>query len=160
MLKDFELSEKDAARIGWGEQRENSLVIATIAKLQPDEILHYLENRHRYSKARFIQEIRQKHPHFEFDTESLSSALSCVGLERCRRAQAKVPALSPLGSLCLPLYSRIVGERGGGILDWEDSEAEEGCWRIGEMTGFGLDWRPEEPFIHHRPEISTGLLDP
>jgi len=158
---DFELSEKDAARIGWGEQRENQTVVATMCKLRPEELLHYLENRHKYSKARLIREILQKHPHFEFDTESLGSALSCVGFERCRRARVEFPSLHPLETtLCLPMYSRVPGECRGGILDWDAPVAEEECRKLGEMAGFGLDWRPEEPFIHHRPEIPTGLLNP
>jgi|SRR3569833_258681 len=155
--QDFELSEKDAARIGWGEARENETIRATIAKLGPDELLHYLENRHRFSKTMLVREIRQKHPHFEFDIESLGSALACVEFERCRRARAVHPSTLQDYATCLPMYSRMLGDCGGGVLDWEDAEAQQECASVGEMAGLNLDIRPDESFIN-RPEIPPGLL--
>ncbi len=136
------------------------MVVATLCKLSPAELLHYLDNHHEYSKARLIRDIRQKHPRFEFDTESLGSALSYVSFERYNRTQAEFPSTIATNSfVCLPMYSRSSDNCVGGILDWDDSEAEEECLRFGEMTGHGLDWR-SEPFIHHRLEIPTVLLDP
>ncbi|ERS94966.1 hypothetical protein HMPREF1624_08678 [Sporothrix schenckii ATCC 58251] len=159
---DFELSEKDAARIGWGEQRENRIVVATMSKLSPDELLYYMENSHKFTKLRLIQDIRQRHPHFEFDTESLTIALSCVIHERWRRMQTEFPAMTQpsSGTLCLPVYTRMMGQCHGGILDWDDPAMEAYCARIGEMIGLNLDWRPEESFFRSRPEIPTGLLNP
>ncbi|OAA55919.1 histone deacetylase [Niveomyces insectorum RCEF 264] len=159
---DYELSEKDAARIGWGEQRENRIVVKTMSKLAPDELLHYVENAHKYTKMRLIQDVRQRHPHFEYDTESLTAVLSCVGMERWRRMQVAFPSVAQQCSngLCLPVFTRISGACRGGILDWDDPETEEGYARIGEMTGHNLDWRPQEDHIGYRMEIPTGLLNP
>ncbi len=132
-------------------------------KLSPEELLHYMDNGHMFTKVRLIQDIRQRHPHFELDTESLSQALMCVTHERWRRMLNEFPAVSQPsnGSLCLPVYSRAIGQRGGGILDWDDTETEVAFTRIGEMTGHGLDWRPEETYPRSRkPEIPTGMLNP
>lgn len=153
---DFEVPDKVAARIGWGEQRENQVVVATVCKLSPAELLHYLDNLHEYPKAKLIRAIRQSHPRFESDTQSLGSALECVTFERYRRAEAEFPSAV---ALWLPMYSRAFGEGDGGILDWGSAEAEQECANMGEMTGLNLSWRSEEAFIHHRPEIPTGLLD-
>ncbi|CAK7230333.1 hypothetical protein SCUCBS95973_007536 [Sporothrix curviconia] len=159
---DFELSEKDAARIGWGEQRENRIVVATMSKLSPEELLHYMDHGHKFTKLRLVQDIRQRHPQFEFDTESLTLSLSCVIHERWRRMQTEFPAITQpsSGALCLPVYTRMMGQCCGGILDWDDPATEAECARIGEMTGLGLDWRREESFFRSRPEIPTGLLNP
>ncbi len=159
--KDFALSERDAARIGWGDRRDNETIRATVAKLAPDELLRYLDNRHRYSKAALAREIRQRHPHFESDTESLSRALSCVAMERYRLppAGAMLPLLDPTHNPFSPLYSRCDSLRGG-ILDWEDARTEAALASCDEMAGFGLDCRPEEPYlVHRRPEMPPGLLE-
>ena len=173
---DFELTEEDAARIGWGKQRENIIVVATVRKLSPKEILYYMDNAHKYTKLRLIEDIRQRHPHFEADTESLSNALGCVVSERWKRmlydisttpvtadgaGAGGVQSFNPLSNaLHLPVYSRIRGSSGGGILDWADAEAEASCAAISEMAGLGLDWRPENARFRLRAEIPTGMLDP
>ena len=134
-------------------------MVATVCKLSPAEILHYVDNIHDFPKAKMIRSIRMNHRQFEFDTQSLTSALQCVGFERCRKARTELPSLRLLAPpLCLPMFSRVVDE-GGGILDWLNPEVEEACARLGEMTGTGLDWRPEGSFIHQRPEIPTGLVE-
>ncbi|EPE07735.1 f-box domain-containing protein [Ophiostoma piceae UAMH 11346] len=173
---DFELTEKDAARIGWGKQRENRIVVATVRKLSPKEILYYLDNAHKYTKLRLIQDIRQRHPHFEADTESLSHALACVVSERWRQMLYDISTtpvtvagagaggargVNPLSNaLHLPVFSRVTGKSGGGILDWVDAEAEASCASLSEMTALGLDWRPDESHVRSRAEIPTGMLDP
>lgn len=153
---DYDVPDKVAACIGWGEQRENQVVVATVCKLSPAEMLHYLDNLHEYPKTKLIRAIRQSHPRFESDTQSLGSALECVTFERYRRAETQFPSAV---ALWLPMYSRAFGEGHGGILDWGSTEAEEECAKMGEMTGLNLSWRSDEAFIHRRPEIPPGLLD-
>lgn len=160
MGADFQLSEKDAAKIGWGSQRENRTVVATMCKLSPEELLYYLENGHKFTKVRLIQDIRRRIPHIEADTESLTKALSIVSMERWRQMQQHFPGLvQDTGSrVFLPVYSRMMSQFQGGTLDWDDDEVEENLEKIGKMAGVGLDWQPEE-FFGFRPEIPTGLLD-
>jgi len=157
-IQDF-LSEQAASRIGWGDARDNLSVVATVCKLCPEEILYYLENSHLYPKARLIQDIRQRHPTFEADTESLSGALACVELERRSMARDGFPSLQSTNApLYLPMYSRDYDGCHGGILDWGHAE-EEDCATIGEMTGMGIEWGPEVRIVHRR-EMPNGLLDP
>lgn len=160
-----DIEDKDAARIGWGRARENRIVVSTVRKLSPREILFYLDNSHKYTKLRLIQDIRQRHPHFEADTESLSCALQCVVSERWRQmifsGAASGSSSYPLNNaLYVPVFGRVAGKSGGGILDWADPKAEADCLAVGEMTGLGLDWRPDEANIRTRPELPTGMLNP
>jgi len=135
-------------------------VVATFCKLQPAEILHYLDNLHRYPKASLIRDVRRSHPGFELDTESLSSAFAHIDYERCKEAANDSLTLNFFGRpIGLPPFSNVSGSLGGGILDWDDAEAEEEALGIGEMAGFGLDWRPEDPFRPRR-EMPPGVIDP
>lgn len=98
--------------------------------------------------------------YFESDTESLTSALSVVSMERWRQMQRQFPAMvQDTGSrVFLPVYRRVMSQFRGGTLDWDDVQMEADLEHIGEMVGVGLDWRPEE-FFGFRPEIPTGMLD-
>ncbi|CAK7272194.1 hypothetical protein SEPCBS57363_005008 [Sporothrix epigloea] len=155
---DFELSEKDVAQIGWGERAENRIVVSTVTKLSPEELLHYLDNRHKFTKQRLIQDIRQRHPQIESDMNSLTVALACVNRERWLHMLVTFPAYQPsTGGLYLPIYTRTMGQYRGGILNWDDPAIEAECAAVGEMTGLGLDWRPEP---RSRAILQPGLLDP
>ena len=138
---------------------DNQAVVATFCKLQPAELLHYLDNLHRYPKATLIRHVRQAHPGFEQDTETLTNAMIRIDLERLGEAGADNRMFSLGRRRGLAPLSRVEVCIGGGILDWDDSESEEDVLGIGEMTGFGLDWRPEDPF-RPREDSPLGIMDP
>jgi hypothetical protein len=135
-------------------------VVATFSKLQPAELLYYLENLHRFPKANLIRDIRQNHPGFELDIESLSSAIARIDAERCIEATTTSEAMNFFERLIgLPPFTNASGMMVGGILDLDDAEAEVDVHGIGEMTGLGLDWRPEDLFGPRR-EMLRGVMDP
>lgn len=157
-VQDFELTKQEASRIGWGDGQENQKVIATMSKLSPEDLLFYVDNSHKYTKMRLIQEIRAKQPAFEADTESLGIALSCVYSERYDTIVSEYGAPHHvMSSLWFP--SRPLGDCRGGILDLEDPELGTASERLKEMDGLKLDWRAEDPTRDLREEVPAGLLD-
>ncbi|CAK7265943.1 hypothetical protein SEPCBS119000_001769 [Sporothrix epigloea] len=160
IANDFELSEKDAEQIGWGDQGDNCLVVSTVIKLSPKDLLYYLNNRHKFTKLRLLRDLLRRHPHLEIDTESLSIALASVCRERWLRILSMSPAIpTSSGALCLSDHRRSMDQCRGGILNWDDPAIEAESARVGEMTGLGLDWRPEKPTLFSRPMLPTGLLN-
>ena len=138
----------------------------TFTKLQPAELLHYIDNLHRYPRASLIRHVRQKHPSFERDVESMSCVLHQVAQERYSRLQQLT--FREIGMLFFKPFG-CIAERSstmkategldGGILDWDDPEAEALAESIGEMAGCELDWRPEG-YIPYRQQTLRGLMDP
>jgi len=120
--QDFQLSYRDAARIGFGDWAENQAVVATFCKLQPADLLHYLDNLHRYPKASLIRDVRRRHPRFELDTESLSSAVASIDLERGKDMATNSTTLNFFGRpIGLPPFANVSRSLGGGILDPDDA---------------------------------------
>ncbi|KAK3314929.1 hypothetical protein B0H66DRAFT_605850 [Apodospora peruviana] len=79
------LSRAEASRIGWGDPIENDFILATIMKLRPEDILHLLVFRHRYTtKQSLIQFIRLKNPWIEQSIETFTEATETVLRERER----------------------------------------------------------------------------
>jgi hypothetical protein len=56
-------TKEENARIGWGGLTENTDIVRTMMKLQPDDLLHLLVYRHRYAtKASVIRFVRLRYP--------------------------------------------------------------------------------------------------
>lgn len=109
-------NEEAASRIGWGDTPENSLILSTIMRLSPEDILHLLVYRHRYAtKASVVQLIRMRNPWIEESTETFSTAIMYATHER--------PKLTGTPNLPFPVPG--FPGRYGGIVDHERTETEE-----------------------------------
>jgi hypothetical protein len=113
-------------------------VIATVFKLSPAELLHYLDHCHNYSKASLIRDIRQKHPRLEAATETLGQSLTMTCWVRSSLSQMA----SAEGQVALDVCT-------AGILDDMEPDQTHQFLNVGRSAE-----------LYAFPASRRGLLDP
>jgi hypothetical protein len=151
------LSDAAAARLGWGNSADNQGIVATVLKLSPPDMIHYLCNRHAYSRARLIYDIRLRHPTIERDREILTSLLFVVQCERLWFVVGEKGKRAVKRKKYLPLGSSFPKHHGG-ILDYKPPwERLRDIYDTDHGKGIrhGLD-----EMGHARRLVPRGLLEP
>ncbi|KAK1761135.1 hypothetical protein QBC47DRAFT_22220 [Echria macrotheca] len=138
------LSWAEAARVGWGDQGENLLILGTLMKLRPEDILYLLVHRHRFAtKASIIQFARFKNPWIEDSVETLTDSVQWALWERERqlvveygpRALDRRWYFPPRGYFPRPW---------GGIVDYKRAESEQLRDVYNRDTGAGVTYWIDE----------------
>lgn len=138
------MSRVDASRIGWGDSCENDVILSTIMKLPPEDILHLLMFRHRYTKASLIQFVRLKNPSIEQSIETFSEAILLTIAER------ELSIFSQLALNGAPDESSVYFPpsgfpyRHGGVIDYRKRELEALRERYNGDAGKGVCVYPVE----------------
>ncbi|KAK0740832.1 hypothetical protein B0T18DRAFT_217662 [Schizothecium vesticola] len=131
------LSWVEAARVGWGDVKENRQVLRTIMKLQPEEILFLLVNRHRFAtKASIIQFARLKNPWIEDSVETFSDAIQWALWERERQLVAEYGQRALHRRWYFPRMG-FFPRPWGGIADYKRPETEQLRGVYSRDTGAG-----------------------
>ncbi|KAM7208588.1 hypothetical protein V8F20_001011 [Naviculisporaceae sp. PSN 640] len=141
---DYEMSTAEACRIGWGEPIENDVILATMMKLSPEDVLHLLMFRHRYaSKASLIRFIRLKSPDIEQSIETFSEAIMRTICERQGMiADEEGPnALEPGSYFPWPCG---FPSRWGGVIDYPNRRLEKLREVYDKDAGKGIHYCIEE----------------
>jgi hypothetical protein len=136
---------------------ENQDIVATMLKLNPPDMLHYLCNRYTYSKARLVHDIRLRHPSIERDREILSPLLHGLHGERLlSMVQAKGQRGIKRRKI-LPIKDSFPKHHGG-ILDYKPPWEK---LREGYDTdhGSGIRDGPDD-MRHARRLVPQGQLEP
>ncbi|KAK3684283.1 hypothetical protein B0T22DRAFT_273295 [Podospora appendiculata] len=149
-LPEYNLTPAEAASIGWGESGESILIRDTMMKLTPDEILHLLVSRHRYTTKRsLVQFILLKNPGIERSVETFSSAWDMVMDDRegLLFEEKGDTALDP-GNY-FPA-SRVYPMAYGGVLDYATPEAEGVRAEFSQDGGRGLPYCVDDERFRYR----------
>lgn len=161
--QNYGLSPEEALQFAFGysqgrEGRSNQQVVQTMLKLDPKELLHYLNRRNDYSRESLVRAVRVANPSVEHDQESLSNAILAVAQER-RGALAGSDdvVLGADGELAVEanILSRVrkaswealLYHDHGGILDFEDAELEASRHAHAETAGADLRWHGQYQFL-------------
>lgn len=139
---------------------ENKIIVETVLKLTPPEILHYLCNQHAYSRARLVHDIRLRHPTIERDRETLSGSLFTVIFERRWFLAAEKGKRAVKRRKYFPLFS--FPKHHGGILDYK-RPWEKLRTMYGDDGGKGILEASEvedHPRIFSRRPVPRGQLEP
>ncbi|KAK3943545.1 hypothetical protein QBC46DRAFT_34873 [Diplogelasinospora grovesii] len=151
------LTTAEAARLGWGEEYESSIIVATVMRLPPDDLLHILVYRHRYAtKASMAQAIRLRNPWIEEGLESFTDAL-------ISNMWPRTPEHTDFSLLPGPLnhrgtVTRMFPNYFGGIIDHDTPEHEGFRVRYSDDGGIGRCACPNKYSLYSG--VSCGKLMP
>ncbi|KAK4216192.1 hypothetical protein QBC37DRAFT_280095 [Rhypophila decipiens] len=162
---DYDMSRADASSIGWGDSVENDVILATMMKLSPEDVLHLLISRHQYAtKASLVQFIRLKNPSIEQSIETFSEAIMLTINERelAIVSEGDPDALEP--GVYFPQPSGFPC-RWGGVVDYRDAVLEKLREVYDNDAGKGIHYcigeeLPDLPsVIYVKAAVHPGLLD-
>lgn len=158
------MSRADASRIGWGDPVENDVILATMMKLAPEDVLHLLMFRHRYTtKASLVRFIRLKNPSIEQSIETFSEAIMLTIHEREMMIanEGGPDALEP--GVYFPHPSGFPC-RWGGVIDYRSRELERLREVYDKDAGKGIHYCIEDELsdlphvIYVKAAVHPGLL--
>ncbi|KAL2260971.1 hypothetical protein VTK26DRAFT_4893 [Humicola hyalothermophila] len=112
----YALPTAEVARIGWGDGVENEQILSTIMKLRPEDLLHLLVYRHRYTTRRSVVDfVKLRNPRIDESMETFRDAILEVLIER---DSEHIPGGNFLLLSGFP-------DRDGGVLDHDEAGREE-----------------------------------